>query len=231
MKRSSSSSVSVRPQSSRTTAPSGPGRPPAAAAAARVVSAPRRELGGEIWRPVRLVHLEAVAEDREWQAAGKRRQQPCPDLLEIAGQRGAVVVAQHVAFAAHRRPLHHHPGAARDEEPHLPRLRRRRQASPRRPRRATAAAASPPRSKGPHRARQTRQSSLPRRHCGPDDARRAGSDHALEPQPAGRVHDADGRSAKRPSAAQREVEPQAQRPARWSRCRAGPGTGRRESAC
>ena len=83
---------------------------------------------------------------RRWQTAGGPQTAPAAARPPgpNTGQRAAVVVAQHVPFAAERRTLHLHPGPARDEEPHLPRVGRRRQVSRRLRRRATRSGASTP---------------------------------------------------------------------------------------
>ena len=166
----------------------------------QVVAAARAELLEKIGGPVRLVHLEAVAEDREGRMGAERLQQPVADVLQIAVERVAVVVVQHEPLGADRRPLDHHAGAARDEEQNLAGSMAVREADAP----VADAAEIDVLQKGGDEllagADAGRRHSLRERRHG----------HACDSKLAGRLVGAYLRAAVRPPAADRQVHPQAE---------------------
>ena len=178
----------------------------------QVVAAPRAgTASSKSRRPVRAVHLEAVAEDRERRrGAANACSKRVPTACEIAIERAAIVVIEHEAFAADGRALDHHARAAGDEDQQLatcaagrePTIGRRDVASSRA---ATAA-------DGSVRRRQKRRDAVARRRrCwAPHALRPRRHRHALDAQLPGGMRRRHLRAAERPAAAEREVEAQAE---------------------
>src|SRR5260370_28417915 len=71
----------------------------------QLVAAARAKLLEEVGRPVRLVYLEAVAEDRERWMVAERRQEPIADVRQIAVDRAAIVMVHDEPFGAYGRAL------------------------------------------------------------------------------------------------------------------------------
>ena len=179
----------------------------------QVVPAACLERLEEVAGPVGLVHFQAVAEHGVGRRRLEGRQQAVADRRQIVVDGRAIVVVEDEPFGAQRRALHHHAGAAADEEQHLARVRRHaRQAG--QPAGDVGDLPQPcRRRRGLRRGQERRQQLFAGADVGHRDllcARWHGRAH--DSQLSGGVADADLRPAVRPAAAERQVGAEAELP-------------------
>ncbi len=179
-----------------------------------VVAPPLLELLEKVRGPVGAVDFEAVAEDRVGRTGSEALHQPVADDLQIMLEAAAIIVIEHQAVRADRRPLDHHAGPARNEGQNLVRPGETRRkvnhavpdvgdlADAPRGQRFTLGA-----------GQEGADPLLTRADVGSRDAPDAFPDlHSLDAQPSRRLPDRNLGPPVGPPAAERQVHPQPQLP-------------------